>query len=169
MTGKTAVDSNESRVPARYQQNFPSPSLRILRPTLDAVVELRAIFSLSDDSSSQYYPWSMASCGRVVRTGFAIFVQSDMLITSSHILTPIDGYEYPSITCDGAECVPLKFPPNMENQGFHHLSYLRLKTVGNMSFNNVAIFSPTFLDPLWVGLLCLYRHINCIDLLGCPW
>jgi hypothetical protein len=46
--------SNEFRPSAKYQPLSSSPSLDILQPTLDAVAELRVIFTSPDDSSSQY-------------------------------------------------------------------------------------------------------------------
>ena len=74
-----------------------------------------------------------------------------MLVTSSQILAPIDGYESPSITCGDAKCFALKPPSNLGIDGFHHLSYLRLKTVGKTHLNNITNFHPSFLRPLWVS------------------
>lgn len=163
MSSKSALGSNESRATVKCQPLWSTPSLTIFQPTLDAVVELRAIFSLSDDPSSQYNPfWVNVLFCRVSRTGFATFIQSDLLITSSHILTPIDGYESPSITCGGVECLTLKIPSRLQNDGFHHLSYLRLKTVGKMPLNKVAIVHPTSLHPLSVAYHAFLQQTNCL-------
>ena len=154
MTTKSAMalGSNESRPPAKYQSLYPPPSLNILQPTLDAVVELEAVFTSPDDSSSRYCPAEVIShLRRVLRKGFAIFIQSDLLITSSQILSVIDGYDLSSITCCGVECFVLKMPSRLQSFGLHHLSYLRLKTVGIMHLSNVAIVHPFFLHPFWVS------------------
>jgi hypothetical protein len=142
--------------PEHFLPLTPLP-LRLLQRTLDAVVPLSIVFSPSHSLSAPISDDDVLILHRVRRTGYAIFIQADLLITSTHILTPIHGYDPPNISCDNMECIPLEIPTFVRDlgSGLDQLSYLRLKNVEENTSKKVAYVTPTFHDALWVNYILI--------------
>jgi hypothetical protein len=130
------------------------PTFRAMQKTLDAVTKLTVTFPSPSDSSSEVYFSLRATpfADRSLRSGLAVYLQPDILVTSFHLLeSPHAGDLPPQIECsDGRRCTLLTGPDYLKGLHWDHVGVFRLENNTENRQNPFASVSICGPDPSYV-------------------